>query len=229
LFLAVTCWLIAFVGDLPVPKTLDSGSPEPRWQAVVTNLGLLALFGVQHSGMAREGFKRWWTRWVPVAIERSTYVVAASLVLGLVLWQWRPLLTEVWRLEGVAGAVLQVGFWGGWGLVFASTFVINHLNLVGIEQAWYAFRGRTPPQAVFKTPPLYRMVRHPLYLGLVVGVWATPHMTEGHLLFAAGCTTYILLGIAFEERDLVRHFGDVYRTYQSAVPMLLPFSRRRQR
>ncbi|HET6343664.1 MAG TPA: isoprenylcysteine carboxylmethyltransferase family protein [Myxococcota bacterium] len=227
-FLIIFMWTIAFVGDIPVAKTLNTGLVEPPWRAALIDVALLALFAVQHSLMARDRFKRLWTRVVPVSLERSTYVVAASMALGLLVWQWRPLPATIWRVENDLGAaLLEGGFWLGWSLVLVSTFLINHFNLVGLEQAWSTYRGHAVAPAAFKTPSLYRVVRHPLYLGFVVGVWMTPLMTQGHLLFASGCTAYILLGIFFEERDLVRHFGDAYRAYQAQVPKLLPLWHRR--
>ena len=228
-FFIVTFLLaIGFVGDLPVPRTIDGGPAGPVAEAVLVNLALLAVFAVQHSVMARPAFKRWWTRIVPEPVERSTYVLFATLALALILWQWRPMPAVVWdvRLPAAVRAI-EIVFWLGWTVVFASTFLINHFELFGLRQVWSRLTGRAIPAQAFRTPLLYQHVRHPLYLGFLLAFWAAPRMTAGHLLFTLGCTGYILLGIWFEERDLVAQFGDRYRQYREQVSMLVPWPKRR--
>ena len=224
LFLGTFAYAIAFIGNVAVPKTIDGGASASLAEALVVNLLLLGLFAVQHSVMARRGFKRWWTRVVPPAVERSTYVLAATLALALLLWQWRPIPQPiVWKVESTAGAdLLWVVFWVGWAVLLLSTFLLNHFELFGLRQVFARLAGHEIPEPEFRTPLLYRYVRHPIYLGFVLGFWAAPVMTAGHLLFAAGATGYILVGIWFEERDLVAQFGEQYRRYRAQVGMLLP-------
>ena len=224
---AVLLYLIGFSGNLLVPKSVDTGAGAGWVQAMTTDLLLLALFGLQHSVMARRGFKRWWTRLVPPAIERSTYLVATCVALALMFWLWVPIRAPiVWQVEsGAAGALLWGLFGLGWALALASTFQINHLELFGLQQALAPLKGRSPPAAQFRTPLLYRCVRHPLYLGFLLTFWAVPAMTAGRLLFALGFSAYILIGIAFEERDLLAQFGERYRRYRAEVGMLIPRSR----
>ena len=224
IFLATFLYLIAFVGNLPVPKTIDSGAPAGLIEAVVVNLMLLGVFAVQHSVMARPAFKRWWIRFVPEPIERSSYVLAASAALVLIVWQWRPIAEPlVWNVEDrVASMAIQLIFFLGWAVLLISSFLINHFELFGLSQVYHRLVGRTPKAQEFRTPLLYRHVRHPLYLGFILGSWATPKMSLGHLLFAVGMTGYILIGIYFEERDLVSQFGDRYLRYRERVGMLLP-------
>jgi len=228
LFFALTfLYAIGFAGNMVVPKGIDSGAASPLLEAIVINVLLLAVFAVQHTVMARRGFKRWWTRIVPPAVERSTFVLAASLALALLLWQWRPIAEPViWRIDGeVASTIVWAVFWLGWVVLLASSFLINHFELFGLRQPWAHLSGRPIPEPTFRTPALYRYVRHPLYLGFLLGFWATPVMTAGHLLFAAGATGYILVGIWFEERDLVAQFGQQYRRYRDQVGMLVPMRR----
>jgi protein-S-isoprenylcysteine O-methyltransferase Ste14 len=224
-FLATFVYAIGFVGGLPMlPKTIDSGAAAPLVETLVVDLALLGLFAVQHSVMARRGFKRWWTRVIPESMERASFVLAASAVLALLLWQWRPIAEPVlWSVtDPTARLAIQVVFWTGWGVLLVSTFLINHFALFGLRQVWANLRGQTLPVPVFRTPLFYRHVRHPIYLGFVMAFWATPRMTAGHLLFAAACTGYILIGIWFEERDLIAQFGQRYLVYREQVGMLLP-------
>lgn len=224
-FLATFLYAIGFVGNLPLlPKTIDSGAAAPLAETLLVDLALLGLFAVQHSVMARRGFKRWWTTVIPEAMERSSFVLAATAVLALLLWQWRPIAEPViWSVsDPVGGGLLQGVFWLGWAVLLISTFLINHFELFGLRQVWANLRGQALPAPVFHTPLFYRHVRHPIYLGFILAFWATPQMSAGHLLFAAGSTGYILVGIWFEERDLVAQFGQRYLMYRKQVGMLVP-------
>jgi protein-S-isoprenylcysteine O-methyltransferase Ste14 len=221
-------YLIGFLADLVVPASVDIGRAASWPEAAGVDLVLLGLFGVQHSVMARRSFKQWWTRFIPGAVERSTYVLATSAVLALLFWQWRPISTPLaWKVDSPAAVqALAVLFWSGWVLALTSTFLINHFELFGLQQVFMRLRGGGMPAMQFRTPLFYRLVRHPLYLGLLLGFWSAPAMSAGHLLFAASTSAYILLGILFEERDLVAQFGERYRRYQGEVGMLLPRPRR---
>lgn len=220
-FLATFVYAIGFVGNFPLlSRTIDSGMTAPLLETLVVDLALLGLFAVQHSVMARRGFKRWWIKVVPEAVERSTFVLAATAALALLLWQWRPIAEPVlWSVSDPAArfGVLAV-FWAGWGVLLVSTFLLNHFELFGLHQVWANTRGQSLPEPALHTPMLYRHVRHPIYLAF----WATPQMTAGHLLFAAACTAYILIGIWFEERDLVTQFGQRYEVYRQQVGLLFP-------
>jgi methanethiol S-methyltransferase len=228
-FFATFLYAVGFVGNLVVPKSMDSVRAVPLAQALLVNLGLLGLFAIQHSVMARPGFKRVWKRVIGEPIERSTYVLASSLALILLFWQWSPLGGVIWQVENpVARSVLLAVFAAGWLIVLATTFLIDHFDLFGLRQVWLYLRGKPYMPIVFRTPGPYRWVRHPLYVGWLLAFWATPIMTAAHLVFALATTGYILTAIQLEERDLVDTFGDEYRRYRSRVPMLIPGLRTRQ-
>lgn len=229
-FLAAFLYAVGFVSGCFVPTQLDAPSRDPLPLAVCIDLGLLALFALQHSIMARKWFKERWTQIVPWAIERSTYVLCASLALLLLAWQWRPVGITVWSIQG---AHARLAVWAlsaaGWATVLAVTFYINHFDLFGLRQVWLPLVGRPYVPVSFRTPFPYRIVRHPLYLGFLIAFWATPHMTLAHLIFATSTTAYIVLAIQFEERDLTREHGGRYQTYRRTVPMLIPRLFRRSR
>ncbi len=225
---AALLYLIGFSGNVIVPKSVDGGTPTTLAAALCIDALLLCLFAVQHSVMARRAFKRVWTRIVPKQAERSTYVLATSLVLALLFWQWRPIpVPVVWSVEeGAFARPLWAIFWAGWALVLTSTFLINHFELFGLQQVWSRWFGREMAAPAFRTPLLYRYVRHPLYLGILLSLWSVPVMTAGHLAFSLGASSYIFVGIWFEERDLVADFGERYRRYRSEVGMLVPHALR---
>lgn len=228
LFLAVLVYAVGFFAGFAVPKDIDDGVRSGWPLAVAIDMGLLALFAVQHTVMARSWFKRWLTRVVPRPAERATFVLGATLALALLFWAWRPVGGVVWKLSGPAYAVILAVQLAGWAMALSSTFMISHCDLFGVRQAWLHLRGTgyTPP--AFTQRGLYRRVRHPLMAGFVIVFWAAPVMTAGHLLFAAAATGYILAGIWFEERDLVRSLGPAYAAYLASVPALIPSPRRRR-
>ena len=229
IFLGTFLYAIGFIGNLGVPTALDGVPTKPLGISLAINVGLLGLFAVQHSVMARKWFKDWWTRIVPKPLERSTYVLFSSLALILLFWLWQPLGGVVWSVEDPVGRiVLRVLFAFGWALVLVSTFLINHFDLFGLRQVWLYLLGRPYTALRFGTPGPYRLVRHPLYVGWLFAFWSTPTMTLAHLLFSVATTAYILIAIQLEERDLVREHGDSYEAYRRSVPMLIPFTRRQR-
>lgn len=225
-FLLSFAYAIPFLGDFLVPKTVDSAPAGPALAAVVVDLLLLGVFAVQHSLMARPAFKAWWTKIVPPPIERSTYVLFASLALMLIFWQWRALPRAVWSVQSPAIAtVIRFAFWAGWAMVLLSTFLINHFDLFGLRQVWAYRRAQQIPPPEFRTPLFYKVVRHPLYLGFIIAFWAAPTMSQGHLFFALATTAYILIAIQLEEHDMVAVFGERYLAYRKQVSMLIPLPR----
>ena len=222
-FLATFLYSVGFVGNLSLPATIDRGHISPPLQAIAIDLGLVLFFAVQHSGMARQSFKRWCTRFLPVSIERSTYVLFTSLALFLLFWQWRPVPNRIWTVDDplMAGAISGL-YWIGWTVVLVSTFLTSHFQFFGLSQVFARFFNRKLPAPVLKATLFYKYVRHPLYLGFLLAFWATPTMTAGHLLFALATTGYILAGVQLEERDLIRTFGEEYRSYRQRVGMLIP-------
>jgi methanethiol S-methyltransferase len=227
-FLAVFGYGIGFFAQLGVPKGIDDGRQDPALQAALLDAGLLALFAVQHSVMARPWFKRAWTRLVPAPLERATYVLFASLMQAVLFWGWRPIHGTVWHVSGIGAGVLLTGYVVGWLIALGSTFMIDHLDLFGLRQAWLAAR-RIPYTPVALTERgLYRWIRHPLMAGFLIAFWCTPTMSAGHLLLAVGATGYIVVGVALEEHDLRQHLGQTYTAYRARVPALLPIRRTRR-
>lgn len=228
IFFGTYCYAVGFVTNLVVPTGLDSKPSASFGYALLINLGMLILFALQHSIMARPAFKKWWTTIIPEPIERSTYVLLSSICLILLFMYWQPMGGVVWSVESTIGywiltAISLLGF----GIVLISTFLINHFDLFGLRQVWLYFTGRNYVQLPFKTPFFYQYVRHPLYLGWMIAFWAAPVMTIAHFIFAAICTGYMLTAIRFEEHDLIQVFGEKYIRYKKVAPMLIPFTRRK--
>ena len=227
LFGVVSVWALAFLGNFLPSGSIDS-TPRSAWPlALVVNLGLLVLFALQHSIMARPWFKREWTKIVPEPVERSTYMLFSCVALGLLIYVWQPLGGVIWNVESsLPRGVIYALYFGGWLTIIGSSHLINHYDLFGLRQVWLYYQGQPYTHLPFKTPGVYRWVRHPLYVGWLLVFWSAPTMTASHLLFAIGTTAYILIAIVFEERDLIAHFGDSYANYRARTPMLLPWFRR---
>ncbi len=228
IFFGTFLYAIGFIGNFGVPTTLDGPARGPLLTGLLINAGLLTVFAVQHSVMARKWFKDAWTRIVPQPLERSTYVLFSSVALIALFALWQPLGVVIWSVEDPTGKLVSRGLFAfGFGLVLYATFLINHFDLFGLRQVWRYLLGQPYNHLKFTTPGPYRLVRHPLYVGWLFAFWATPHMTLAHLVFALATTAYILLAIQFEERDLVREYGDTYESYRRSVPMLVPSVRKR--
>lgn len=222
-FFASFLYAIGFVGNLLVPKSIDSGDAGSN--ALLINIALLSVFALQHSIMARPGFKKWWTTIFSPAIERSIYVLLSSLALFLIYWKWQPMPERVWNIEGANYVlIINIIFWIGWGIVLISTFLISHFHLFGLQQVFQNFKNESLSDPAFKMNLFYKLVRHPIMLGFIIAFWADPEMTQGHFLFAVVTTAYMLVAIKFlEERDLLKIHGDEYREYQKKTSMIIPF------
>jgi len=227
-FLGAILYAIGFVGNLAVPTTIDGKPQVPLASAILTNASLILLFVLQHSIMARPSFKRRWTRIIPAELERSSFVLLSSICPLFMMWQWQPIGGIIWSVKNeMLNTVLHIAYLTGWAIVFVSTFLINHFDLFGLRQVWLYFKGEPYSDLPSRLPGLYRLVRHPLYLGFLVAFWATPVMTVAHLLLAILTTGYILTAIRFEDRDLIVHFGEKYNDYKTWAPMLVPFTKRK--
>jgi protein-S-isoprenylcysteine O-methyltransferase Ste14 len=226
---ALMYWF-GFMGDLSfLPKTIDSGLPGSLAESLLINIGLIALFGIQHAVMARKGFKKAITRFIPAAAERSTFVLATGITLSLIMWLWRPIPTDVWTIQNeMAKLIVTIVFWSGWAFLVFSSFLINHFELFGLQQIWFNLSKKSIPEISFKLPFLYKVVRHPMMLGVLIGMWFTPHMTVGHLVFALSMTVYIVIGVKMEERDLIANHGESYVKYKEQVPGLIPSLRKKE-
>lgn len=227
-FFGTILYAIGFTGNLFVPKSIDSAPQVSLLNAILINASLLLLFALQHSIMARPAFKKWWLNFIPEPLERSTYVLLASLCLMLMMWQWQPIGGVVWSVGNeTVKTVLLVFYLLGWSIVFISTFLINHFDLFGLRQTWLYFRGIRYTNLPFRIPLFYKFVRHPLYLGFLIAFWSASTMTIAHLLFASLTTGYIFVAIQLEEKDLVSHYGERYEKYRRWVPMVLPFGKKK--
>ncbi|MBD2363590.1 isoprenylcysteine carboxylmethyltransferase family protein [Anabaena minutissima FACHB-250] len=227
IFFVTLIYTAGFLGNIVVPKSIDSIPQLPLLSALIINGGLLGLFGIQHSVMARQGFKQWWTKFINKAAERSTYVLLSSLALMFLFWQWQPMGGVIWNIQNQVGQLMFWLLFGiGWLILFLSTFLINHFDLFGLRQVYLYLQGQEYTQLEFQTPWLYNYVRHPLYVGWLLIFWSTPNMTATHLVFALLTTIYILVAIQFEERDLINIHGETYATYRQRVPMLIPFMKK---
>ena len=230
IFLGVFVYAIAFLGNLYIPNSIDADPVGPVWKAVLINLGLLGGFAIQHSVMARPAFKRLWTRLIPAAAERSTYILFSNLaMIAMFLW-WQPIGGVIWDVSSQPSrSIILAGYFIGWAILFYATCLLNHFELFGLRQVWHHLRGQAQAGTTFREPGLYKHVRHPIYVGWLIIFWATPTMTVAHLLFAVMTTAYILIAIQFEERDLARELGEDYRAYQRRVPMIVPFVKLKRR
>lgn len=227
-FFGTILYAIGFVGNFIVPKTIDGEPQVPMLNAILINGSLLLLFALQHSIMARPAFKRWFTKIIPEPLERSTFVLLASLCLMLMMWQWQPMGGLLWSTNNsVVKTILLVTYLLGWGIVFISTFLINHFDLFGLRQVWLHFNGKPYTQLVFRLPLFYKHVRHPLYFGFLLAFWSTPVMTAAHFFFALLTTGYILVAIQLEEKDLIKTFGEKYKDYKQKAPMIIPFTKKK--
>ncbi len=225
IFFVSFLWLILFLGDFEayVPTTVNSGAAGLFWSSLAVNLGLIVLFGIQHTVMARKSFKEKWTKIVARPIERSTYVLFSSVAVILLLWFWQPLPDTIWQVEATwASLILQWGFWLGWLILFLSTWMIDHFNLFGIKQVWNYMRDTEQNPPDFMEPGFYKFVRHPLMLGFLIAFWSVPHMTLGHMVFSLGMTIYIFIGVYYEEKAMIRRFGKDYQDYRQRVPKFFP-------
>lgn len=231
IFLITFLYAIGFVGNMVVPKAIDSGTELALLPSIVINVILLSVFALQHSIMARPAFKKWFTKIISPAMERSTYILLSSLALLLIYWQWQPITTIVWETHNKISVTLMTGlFFLGWTIVLLSTFMINHFELFGLAQIFNNLKNRQTPNPKFQTNFLYKIVRHPIMLGFLIAFWATPRMTVGHLLFTIVTTLYILIAVKYlEEKDLKKAIGEKYKTYQKEVPMLIPFTKRKKK